>query len=188
MKKIFLLILVSALFSKEILAQTAYSTTSKKAIGLYLDADNFRVRGEFDKAIDLLNQAISKDTNFEEAYFRLGLTYKNKEDIKLSSDNFEKGLTLTTDAKKQKNYQYELGENYLSVGSYVKSKGILNRFLQIEKINNKKIDQATLWLLQADYALAHANEKLDFRNQVLSDSVNSYPNQYFPVLTADDQE
>ncbi len=176
------------MFSKGILAQATFSTTSKKAIGLYLDADNFRVHGEFDKAIDLLNQAISKDKNFEEAYFRLGLTFKNKEDIKLSCENFEKGLSLTTDAKRQKNYQYELGENYLSLGSYLKCKEILNQFLQLEKMNNKKIDQASLWLLQADYALAHANEKLDYKNQVLSDSVNSYPNQYFPALTADNQE
>ncbi|MGC3944207.1 MAG: hypothetical protein QM762_06765 [Chryseolinea sp.] len=37
------------------------STKSKKAIELYTDADNFRVRGEYRVAIDLLNQAIAKD-------------------------------------------------------------------------------------------------------------------------------
>src|SRR5882724_13480752 len=99
-------------------AQTQLSTKSKKAIELYTEADNFRVHGQFDKAIDLLNQAISKDKNFEEAYFRLGLTLKNQQDIVKSSESFEKGLSLLQDIRKQNTYRYELADNYLKVGNY----------------------------------------------------------------------
>ncbi len=57
------------------LAQTELSTKSKKAIELYTLADNFRVRGQYEEALNLLGQAIEKDKNFVEAYYRRGLTY-----------------------------------------------------------------------------------------------------------------
>src|SRR5258706_3273831 len=87
-------------------AQVQLSTKSKKAIELYNEADNFRVRGQFDRAIDLLNQAISKDKNFEEAYFRLGLTLKNQQEILKSCESFEKGVSLLQDIRKQNVYRY----------------------------------------------------------------------------------
>src|SRR6267154_4459885 len=102
-------------------AQPQLSTKSKKAIELYTEADNFRVRGQYDKAIDLLNQAISKDKNFEEAYFRLGLTLKNQQEILKSCESFEKGLSLLPDFKKKNIYRYELADNYLKLGDYTKA-------------------------------------------------------------------
>src|SRR4029077_5461222 len=93
--------------SSALSAQAQLSTKSKKAIELYNEADNFRVRGQFDKAIDLLNQAISKDKNFEEAYFRLGLTLKNQQEIQKSCESFEKGLSLLQDFKKKNVYRFE---------------------------------------------------------------------------------
>ena len=56
-------------------AQGTLSTTSNKAIELYTEADNFRVRGQHSQAIELLNEAISKDKKFVEAYYRLWLVY-----------------------------------------------------------------------------------------------------------------
>ena len=100
------------------IGQTQYSTKNKKALELYFEADNFRVRGDYDRAIDLLKDAISKDKNFEEAYFRLGVTYKNKEDIQSSIENYEKGLSLTKDSKRQNGYRFELADNYLRIGNY----------------------------------------------------------------------
>ena len=61
--------------SSSVLAQTELSTKSKKAIELYTLADNFRVRGQYEEALNLLGQAIEKDKNFVEAYYRRGLTY-----------------------------------------------------------------------------------------------------------------
>jgi tetratricopeptide (TPR) repeat protein len=56
-------------------SQSQLSTKSKKAIELYTLADNFRVRGQFEEALNLLDQALAKDKNFVEAYYRRGLTF-----------------------------------------------------------------------------------------------------------------
>jgi len=163
------------------------STKSKKAISLYTEADNYRVRGQYDRAIDLLNQAIKKDSKFEEAYFRLGITLKNKEDLPGSIENFKKGLTLTTDNRKQNIYRYELGDNCLRIGDYAQALEYLNSFLISEK-SNTRTDQAKIWKQNAEYGIAHQGENLAYKPEALNDTVNCFPMQYFPVLTADNQQ
>ena len=169
-------------------AQTQLSTKSKKAIELYAEADNFRVRGQYDKAIELLNQAISKDKSFEEAYFRLGLTLKSQQDILKSSESFEKGLTLLRDIRKQNVYRYELADNYLKVGNYTRALEIINLFLNSEKANGIKIGQAKIWKGHAEFGLAHQHDNLAYQPQALPDTVNCFPMQYFPALTADNEQ
>jgi len=169
-------------------AQPQLSTKSKKAIELYTEADNFRVRGQYDKAIELLNQAISKDKNFEEAYFRLGLTLKNQQDILKSCESFEKGVSLLQDIRKQNVYRYELADNYLKVGNYTRALEIVTLFLNSEKANGIKIGQAKVWKGHAEFGLAHQHDNLAYQPQALSDTVNCFPMQYFPALTADNEQ
>ena len=169
-------------------AQTALSTKNKKAIELYVEADNYRVRGQFNQAISLLQQAIEKDKGFTEAYFRLGATYKMMRDLDRSTKSYEAGLYLTIDPKKQKGYFYELGDNYLQVGDYEKARDFLTRYLDSEMLNKPKVDQATLWKRTADYAIKNKRNSSGFVPRPLNDTVNCFPMQYFPVLTADEQE
>lgn len=170
-------------FSQEIL-----STKSKKAIELYLEADNFRVRGQFAQAIDLLKEAIEKDKKFEEAYYRLGLTYKNASNLPQCIETLQKGLPLTTTLVRQKPYYFLLGEIYLRQGQYENAKTYLEKYLNVEKADRLRVEQATLWKTHTDFSLAHQNEKYQYEVKPLSDSVNAYPMQYFPTLTADDSE
>ncbi|MEJ0057133.1 MAG: tetratricopeptide repeat protein [Bacteroidota bacterium] len=89
MKHGVILILVLTLFSAS--AQVTLSTKNKKAIELYTEADNFRVRLQYREALELLNQAIDKDPNFSEAYFRKALIYKSLRDYTKSNELYLKG-------------------------------------------------------------------------------------------------
>jgi OmpA-OmpF porin, OOP family len=169
-------------------AQELLSTKSKKAIELYISADNFRVRGQFDQAIDLLNQAIAKDSKFEEAYYRLGLTYRSSSNLATASEKFEKGLSLTQDPRKQKTYAFILGESYLRQGKYDQSLLNLDKFLSLERADKPKMEQAKVWKSQCEFSIQHQNEKLPYQIKPLSDTVNAYPMQYFPTITADEKE
>ena len=169
-------------------SQEALSTKSKKAIEYYLLSDNFRVRGQLDKAIELLNQAIKKDPKFEEAYFRLGLTYRSSGNLVLATTNFESGLALAKDIRKQKSYAYILGETYLRQGKYEQALVNLEQFLSNEKIDKTKVEQANVWKAQCEFATAHKSDQLAYQIKALSDTVNAYPMQYFPTITADEKE
>ncbi len=170
------------------LSQPVLSTRNKKAIELYTEADNFRVRGQYREALSLLQQAIDKDKNFSEAYFRQALIYKTLRDYPKSTDLYMKGLQLTAEEKRQKAYFFELGENYLLQGEYEKAQQFLDRYLDAEILNKQKIEQANLWKRNAQYAQKNIRIASQFRPRELSDTVNAFAMQYFPVLTADEEE
>src|SRR5688572_12989387 len=96
-------------------AQPTLGTKNKKAIELYTQADNFRVRGQYTQAIAMLNEAIEKDKNFTEAYYRMGLVYMSLKDYPTAIQYFEKGVSLTTDPKKQKVFWFDLGDAYFTI-------------------------------------------------------------------------
>jgi outer membrane protein OmpA-like peptidoglycan-associated protein len=183
----FLLLLVSS--QTIILAQQLpLSTKSKKAIELYTEADNYRVRGENTRAIQLLIEAIDKDKKFVEAYYRLGVVYYTIKDLEQAKSNFEKALSLTDDPRKQKIIFYDLGETNFAMGKYDKAEEYLNSFLKLELANKVKIDKANQLLKNVAFAKENSKLSTRYKQKKLSDSVNAFVLQYFPVLTADQQE
>lgn len=164
------------------------ATKNKKAIELYTEADNFRVRGQYSQAIGLLNDAIKRDKEFVEAYYRLGIIYMTLKDFPQAVKNFETGVALTNDIRKQKIFWYDLGESYFSIGDYEKAKEILSKFLQAEVQNKAKIDRARLLMGNVEFAERHKDNEAGYRLKPLSDTVNAFVMQYFPVLTADQQQ
>jgi outer membrane protein OmpA-like peptidoglycan-associated protein/tetratricopeptide (TPR) repeat protein len=171
-------------------AQPALHTKSRKAIELYNAADNFRVRGQYKQAIDILEQAIEKDKNFIEAYFRLGQTYKSFKQYSKSIEYFEKGMAIEKDERINRPFWYELGEVYFLSGNYDGAAKLLNQYIQAEvpSFQNKaRFDNAKKIIANADYASKNQQLAKQFNQQSLSDTVNCFTMQYFPVLTADQQ-
>lgn len=180
--------IITIIVNADCVAQVPLSTKSKKAIELYQQADNYRVRGQHQEAVRLLEQAIDKDKNFAEAYYRMGLVYMTTKNYPTAISNFEKGLSLTTDVRKQKVYWYDLGEAYLITGQYDNAISMLSDFLRVENQNRQKINQTEQLLKNANFAKANAEVKANYNIHALSDTVNSFAMQYFPVLTADQNE
>jgi len=183
----FAVLFFAVLIYSTALAQTApvLSTKSKKAIELYTAADNFRVRGEFVTAIDLLNQAIAKDNKFTEAYLRLGLTYFAMKQYGNAIKQYEKGLSLADDLNKKKAFWFAMGEPYLLAGEYEKSIKVLGDYIANERASKPRLDRANMLYKSAEFALNNKQHPNEYSSRPLSDSVNQYELQYFPVLTAD---
>jgi outer membrane protein OmpA-like peptidoglycan-associated protein len=179
-------VLVMLCFSA--LAQPTLCTKNKKAIELYVEADNYRVRRQFGQAMEMLNEAIRKDQNFCEAYYRLALVYHDLKEYKRAINELTYGLKVTEDPKKKKVFYYDLGSTYLLIGGYEKAKEFLTLFLAEEKISQPKIDQAKFWLETCEYGIKNRKNLNEFQPQILSDTVNCFVMQYFPVLTADEQQ
>ncbi|MBL0745198.1 OmpA family protein [Chryseolinea lacunae] len=171
-----------------VLCQAPLSTKSKKAIELYNQADNFRVRGQYDQAISLLSQALEKDDKFVEAYYRLGTTYFSMKQHAKAVALYEKGLSLTTDLRTQKVFWYDLGELYLLSGDYEKAMKVLSSFVNNETLNKAKVDRATMLFRSAEFALKNKANTSAYKQQPMSDTVNRFVMQYFPALTADQQQ
>ena len=171
-----------------VMAQPALSTKNKKAIELYTEADNFRVRGEYKKAIELLEEAIQRDKKFEEAYFRLAQIYRVQDDLSKAIEYFEQGNLQALQPARSKIYLYELTRTTLLLGQYTTTINYSLKFLDLEKADQKKIAQIRLWKSQAEYANANEKEIAGYKITALSDTVNAFPMQYFPVVTADQSQ
>ncbi len=169
-------------------SQGKLTSTNKKAIALYTEADNFRVRGQFRQAINLLEQAVEKDKNFVEAWYRLGLVYFNMKIYARAIEHFEKATSLTNEVRIRKVIWFDLGDAYLKNGQYDRAAETLNLFLQNETVNRGKIERARELLTNAQYALDNKDADAAMRQRPLSDTVNRFALQYFPVLTADESE
>ena len=176
-----------ALYAIGAQAQTQLSTKSKKAIELYTEADNFRVRGQYEEAISLLSQALAKDKTFVEAYFRRGLTYFSIKQYPKAIADYEYGLSLTTDIRRQRDFWYNLGELYLLTGEYEKAMKVLSAYVNSDPQNKQKADRATVLFKSAEFALKNKGTR-SYEQKPLSDTVNRFVMQYFPVLTADQRQ
>jgi len=185
LKFVLLVFLLAMAFMSD--AQTL-STKNKKAIELYTESDNYRVRREYDRAIQLLLEAIEKDKKFDEAYFRLAQIYRVQDNLNAAIQYFGQGLTVAQSVTRSKIYLYELAQTELRSGHYKNTIDYAVKFLEQEKTDQKRIVQTTLWKVQAEYAVEHEGEVLDYKITVLSDTVNTFPMQYFPTLTADQSQ
>jgi OOP family OmpA-OmpF porin len=181
-------LLLVLLTCTSLFAQSVVSSKNKKAIDAYVQADNYRVHGKYKEAIELLTIAIDKDDKFFEAYLRMGLTYKGMRDFKTANEYLEKGLAVTPDQRWQKVFWVELTDNGMRVADYEKVLKYSERYLATETINKAKIEQVALWRKSAEFSLQNINTSIRFQPRELSDTVNRYTMQYFPVITGDQQE
>lgn len=182
------LILGILLFPVASFAQTGLDTKSKKATELYVQADNFRVRGQYEEAINALTEAIQKDKKFTEAYYRLGVVYRAMKDYPRAINNFKYALTLTEDIRKKKMIWFDIGETHMAAGQYKDAIAVLSAFVAAETQNKQRISKANAWIQNARFALDNQSAKSQYQPKPLSDTVNCFPLQYFPTLTADQQE
>jgi OmpA-OmpF porin, OOP family len=185
MKRTILLLAATLFVTQLITAQARLSSNSKKALALYYEADNFRVRGQYIQAIDLLEQAIDKDKNFHEAYFRLGIIYKAKGELSKAETLLLKVIELNSGNNAPS--FFELGELYLKQNKYDESIDYINKYLAYNPRNRERVGEAERIKTNATFAITNAVISAEFNPMPLSDTVNAFPMQYFPVLSVDQQ-
>jgi len=183
MKKISLLIAFLSI-SFVGLPQVQLSTKKKKAADLYYEADNYWVRGQFATASELLKQAVSKDDEFYEAYFRLGVIEKAKGNTHEAEEYLLKTLSIKHD---HAGANFELGELYIQMGEYEKSLNHTQNYLDLNPRNSKRKAQAESFIESANYAIKNIKIKSSLNPEPLPPHINQYAMQYFPIITADER-
>ncbi|MEJ2003830.1 MAG: OmpA family protein [Cyclobacteriaceae bacterium] len=184
LRSIFFAILVFC-FVIPLTAQIQYnlSTKSKKAAELFAEADQFRVRGQYDEALDILDQAIKKDNKFYEAYLQKGLILKSQGKLQEAKTVLEEmsGLPHPNHAPTY----FELADLYIELGDYEAARENAQKFLDLNPRNEKRKADAQQIVDNAEFALANSALEAEFDPRPLPKSVNAFPMQYFPVVTVD---
>ncbi len=183
MNRAFLLILFIFSCQFNLIAQRSLSTKSKKAAELYYEADNFRVRGQYVQAASLLEQAIAKDKKFHEAYFRLAVIRKAKGNLEQAEQLFFKVISLN-EGNNGPSY-FELGELYLKQDKYLQAIENIEKYLAYNPRNKKRVEEANSILRNAQFGIENQKTISEFQPRPLNDKVNSFPMQYFPIVSVD---
>ncbi|MEO1051160.1 MAG: OmpA family protein [Bacteroidota bacterium] len=183
-KKAFFLLLLT-FFALPSPGQTKLSTTSKKAIELYREADNYRVRRQYNQAKELLESAIKKDKGFIEAYIRLATIYKALKDYDQARVLLNQAEGLKPAEKTILSLEFELGELHMKFGEYDSALVHLNNYLGASPRNPTRVRIAKSMVDNASYALENQQIVAEFNPIPLGEAVNQFALQYFPVLTVD---
>jgi outer membrane protein OmpA-like peptidoglycan-associated protein len=167
--------------------QVQYSTKSKRAIKFYQEAELLLRQRRFDEAISRLKDALQKDNDFIEAHLRLAFSYELLREPKAQQYHLEQVVRIAPNSNRYKNVYYSLGKVYFNQGRYEASGKLLDKLQALGIENDRmKLDVADL-RENISYALEHIQKPIDIDPTPMASILNSFPLQYFPVLTADEQ-
>jgi OOP family OmpA-OmpF porin len=177
------ILIISCLVNFASVAQSL-SSRNKKAIASYQQAELAFRRVQFIQAIESATTAISFDKKFEEAYFLKGISLKKLERWRESIETLQTGLLLAASADRKLRYYYDLTDTYLRQGDYERA---LTHGLLFRKVDNTN-PSINLWIRQCEFSLKAIHHPSPIEPQELPPPLNQLPMQYFPVLTADEEQ
>jgi len=163
------------------------TSTNKKAIKLYNEANLLAHNRQFDEAIARYETAIKKDPDFAEAYWKLGSVYSAYGKSQIANRYYKKVADLAPHSPKFAGVLFQLGKFEFYQGEYLSAQKYLNQYLGLKKEKDKYSSKASQMLKNCHYALKNMEHGYQFNPRPLDATVNRFRQQYFPVLTVDQQ-
>ncbi|MDA3824298.1 MAG: OmpA family protein [Bacteroidales bacterium] len=182
MKKLTLILL---LFCGVTVFAQDYSTSSKKAIRLFEQAQDYFKQKNDAQAEGLLLKAVEADKNFVEPWLMLAQIYLDKKDIEKASNFYLNGISI--DADSYGNGFLKVAEMEFSIGKYYESQIHLDTWKSYGYSSERALalaDKLTRNLLYSIYAIEHP---VPFNPQSLGAAVNTEQYEYWPSLSIDEQ-
>ena len=168
-------------------AQYDASKINKKAVEVYEKAIEKAQAGDYKAAIQMLQDAIQKDSRYVDAYLSLGGVYGQIKDYPQSTVYYEKALAL--DSNYSSDFRLPYAINLAGMGEFEKAANSLKALLSRSNIgsNTRKAAEYRLKAFQfaVDYAKAHPVKDYVFAPHDLGDSINTNESEYFPSMPVD---
>lgn len=161
------------------------TSSDKKAIKLYTEAQELYKNYKLTEAELVLQQALERDPNFVEAQTLLAYVYIDSQQESKAKASFEKAITINPTAIP--NNFFFLGELELKDGNYESAKKRLIQFTQFSEANPKLLERANKQLNNADFAIEAKKTPYPFKPVNLGPNINSEFFEYFPSMTVDEK-
>lgn len=176
-----------------------YSITFLFFLYFTTSAQNPKAKEYFDKAIKNLaerknndaienfTKAIEKDSAYADAYFKLGQMNEMARNQDKTTFLYRKALLLKPNEPTYVQAYSYLGSRALRAGEYAKSKEYLEFSLKIVPPNSPIVKQLNRQIESCNLGIEAQKKPLSFQPIELDKILNFNQNQYFPVLTADNE-
>ena len=160
-----------------------YSSTNKKAIKHYEEAQRFYDVRNNQKAKEELEDAIDKDPNFIEAYTLLAYVYADLNNTEEAIKQLNKTFEINPDFFP--NNYYSVGGLELATGKYADAKSHLEKFLTYKNTKPEIRENAERYLKNAGFAIEAMKKPVPFNPINMGRNINTQYHEYFPAITAD---
>ena len=161
------------------------TSKNKKAVKLYDDAKTLMGSRDFDKAFDKLQQAIERDPNFAEAYLKLASIYRINFNDSMQRWCYHQVIDRYPDAARFASSWYALGESEFKMGQYEEALNYLTKYKELTSEKGRFSSKAKLMIDNSNFAIEYKVNDFQFNPRPLPAIINQFKQQYFPVLTAD---
>ena len=161
------------------------TSNNKKAVKLYEEARSLIGARDFDKASERLQLAIDKDPDFAEAYLKLASIYQIKFNDSLQYWCYRQVIDRYPDTPKFSSSWYLLGSNAFKNGNYEETLKYLGKYLELTSEKGRYASSAKLLIDNSHFAINYKTNDFQFNPRPLPKVVNQFKQQYFPVLTVD---
>jgi outer membrane protein OmpA-like peptidoglycan-associated protein len=168
--------------------QSAFHTDNKKAIKLYSEANELIKMRQFTSALEKLDQAIDRDPDFIEAHMRAAFCYELLRVFTKQQHHLEEVIRISPTSQRFKNVYFRLAGLYYDQGRYEDAMNTLDTLYLLGMQNEFLVQEAERLRSNITFAVENRKNPLDITPSPLPEVVNAFPLQYFPVLTADENQ
>jgi len=162
----------------------AQLSQNKKAREAYEQAAKRYAERKPAEALELYQKALERDPSFGEAAYQIARLYDADRQPERAAEWYRKAVDLRPDSPVSQPAYAWLGSFYLKKGAYAEAKTALEAVTAKAPagVLSRRANRQFETILFAEEAV---KKPLTFRVNRLSNVVNAFDSQYFPVLTAD---
>ena len=168
--------------------KTQTKTQNPRAVKLYAKGMSQIQDGTLNDAIETLQQALTADPNYIEAYLSLAGIYGEKKDYTNAVINYK--VALNKDSNYAAYYRLPYSINLAGLGNFDEALYQVNEFLNTPSLNERSIRSALYRKKSYEFAVAYQNKHTQNNYQFnpinLGDSVNTVNSEYYPTLSISD--
>jgi len=168
-------------------AQAKLATTNTKARNLWEKAQAQAKDRKFDDALATLGSLTEKFPSLGEPYVLRGSLLKAMGENQGAYESYRDGLDKLPFSPTQANNYYTLGELAISLGDYKTATEGYKKYLKAAPKGQRNIVRAQRQLLNCEFAAKAMANPTGQQPERLSEPLNTFYFQYFPVLTADNR-
>lgn len=187
-----IIILQLLIFASCGIAQTQYSTSSKKAISFF--EEGMKAPNEMDlqtgkpnypKGINLMLQAIEKDPKFWEAHLVIAEFYEATKQYKDAIKHFEDALAINPNHTTTGSTYFYLANVQQLSGDYEGAIKNLNFYVQNRNANPDLVNQAYAMRENCEFASEAMKNPYPFEPINMGPGINTKDPEYYPTITVD---
>lgn len=167
------------------IAQYNYTTTNKKAIKSYEEALQYFNRMDYFTASQLMQQAIKYDKKFIEAHLVLAEIYIENKNIDKAIESYYQVIDL--DPEFFPGLYSSLAQLEMMKSDFNSAKQHLEKYLSFNNLKPITRSRAKRKLESCEFAIEAIKNPVPFKPVNLNDNINTFYDEYWPSLTADEQ-